>query len=104
MVEIFGIPAEEAIGKPCREVLRGTLCDTDCPLVWSREHGSPVTGCREHLRARDGRLIPVSITTGLLRNEPDFERGIFGVVTDRSEVETLREELEGRKSFHEMIG
>ena len=104
MEQMLGIAAENAVGKPCREVLRGTKCDTDCPLVWSRENGGPVTGCTEDLTAADGRSIPVQITTGLLQNEPDFERGLFGVVTDRSEVESLRQELETRASFHGMIG
>jgi PAS domain S-box-containing protein len=104
MEQMLGIAVSEAIGKPCREVLKGTLCDTDCPLVWSRKHGKPVTGCRERLLASDGRSITASITTGFLRNEPDFEQGLFGVVTDLSEVEKLREELEGRHSFEEIVG
>jgi PAS domain S-box-containing protein len=104
MEHMLGITVEEAKGMPCREVLRGTLCDTDCPLVWSREHGKPVTDCRERLLSKDGRSIPVSITTGFLRNEPDFEKGLFGVVTDLSEVEQLRKELQGRDSFDEIIG
>jgi PAS domain S-box-containing protein len=104
MEQMLGIRLEDAIGKPCRETLRGSLCDTDCPLVWSREHGNPVTGCRERLLTRDGRSIPVSITTGFLRNEPDFERGLFGVVTDLSEVEKLTNELQGRGSFDEIVG
>ena len=104
MEHMLGIPAEEAIGKQCREVLRGTKCDTDCPLEWSRKNESPVTGCLERLMSRDGKSIPVSITTGFLRNEPDFERGLFGVVSDQSEVEQLRQKLERQPVFEEMIG
>ncbi len=104
METMLGIPEAEALGRECRNVLRGTLCDTDCPLLWSRENGSPVTGCRERLLSRDGRPIEVAITTGMLKNEPDFEGGMFGVVTDRSEVETLRTRLEGHSAFEHMIG
>ncbi len=104
MEQMLGIGAAAAIGRPCRDVLQGSLCDTDCPLVWSREHGKPVTGCRETLHTPDGRSIPVTINTGFLRGEPDFDRGLFGVVTDRTEVEGLRQELEERAQFHGMIG
>ena len=104
MVAMLGIPEEEALGMECRNVLRGTLCDTDCPLLWSRDNDSPVTGCRERLLSRDGRPIEVSITTGLLKNEPDFEQGMFGVVTDHTEVEKLKIRLEGHAAFEHMIG
>jgi PAS domain S-box-containing protein len=104
MERIMGISAEQALGRPCREVLQGTLCDTDCPLRWSLKHGKPVTGCREDLLAADGRTVPVSISTGFLGNKPDIEQGLFGVLTDRSEVEALRSEIEGRQAFHNMIG
>ena len=104
MESILGVSAEQAMGRPCREILQGTLCDTDCPLRWSQEQGKPVTGCREELVAADGRQIPVSISTGFLGSEPGTARGLFGVLTDRSEVESLRSELEERRSFHGMIG
>lgn len=104
MEQMLGIPADRALGRRCRDVLRGTLCDTDCPLVWSRAHGKAVTGCREELTLADGRTIPVQISTGFLRNEPDFERGLFGVVTDRSELEKLRHDAEVRDELHGMIG
>ncbi|MBD3868203.1 MAG: sigma 54-interacting transcriptional regulator [Acidobacteria bacterium] len=104
MEKMLGVPESEALGRECRNVLRGTLCDTDCPLLWSRENGSPVTGCRERLLSRDGRPVEVSITTGMLKNEPDFEGGMFGVVTDYSEVEILRTRLEGHSAFENMIG
>jgi PAS domain S-box-containing protein len=104
MEQMLGVEAAEALGRPCREVLGGTLCDTDCPLLWSGRHGQPVTGCRETLTTRSGRSIPVSISTGFLRNEPDFQEGLYGVVTDRSEVEALRQELDGRAAFHGLVG
>ncbi len=104
MEKLLGVPEEDAIGRRCRDVLRGTLCDTDCPLLWSRENDSAVTGCRERLLTRNGRPIEVSINTGMLKNEPDFKKGLFGVVSDRSEVEHLRNRLEGHSSFENMIG
>ncbi len=68
---MLGITAEQAIGRPCSEVLRGTLCETDCPLVWAREHGSPVTGCHEELfSVGHGRSIPVSISRPSTATEP----------------------------------
>ncbi len=101
---MLGLKNEDVLGQECRAVLRGSLCDGDCPLVWSRDRATPLTDCREELLATDGRRIPVAITTGLLRNEPDFANGLFGVVTDRSEVEELRQKLDRGVSSHGMIG
>ena len=104
MERMLGVKAEEAIGRPCREVLRGTLCDTDCPLAWARDNEGPVSGCRERLTAADGRSIEVSISTGPLQGRAAPEGGLFAVVTDRSELEALRREHEGRSRFHGLIG
>lgn len=30
--QIIGVPREEAIGRPCREVLRGDICQGNCAL------------------------------------------------------------------------
>jgi PAS domain S-box-containing protein len=102
--KMLGISAEEACGRHCCEVLRGSLCESDCPLAWARDNQSPVTDSREELITRDGRSIPVAVSIGLLRNEPEFERGLFGVVTNRSEVEELRRELQEGSVFHGIIG
>ncbi len=104
MERMLGVSAADAIGRPCREVLRGTLCDTDCPLVWARENGQPVSGCREQLTTADGRRLEVAISTGALTGSSSPEGGLFAVVTDRSELEMLRREHEGRSSFHGLLG
>ncbi|HHN75086.1 MAG TPA: PAS domain-containing protein [Acidobacteria bacterium] len=103
MAEITGIPARQAEGRACEEVLRGSKCGSDCPLSWSIEHGQVVDGCREVLRV-GGRDLPVAITTAFLLDEEGRRVGLTGVLSDRSEVERLHRELEERYSFRKIIG
>jgi PAS domain S-box-containing protein len=104
MEELTGIVSSEAVGRTCMDVLRGTKCDTDCPLVWSFAHAAPVDGCREVLRIPNGRQIPVSITTAFMQDEQEGALRLIGVVSDFSEIERLRGELHGKYSYRNIIG
>ena len=86
MERLTGIPAAEAIGRPCRDVLHGSKCDTDCPLRWSFAHGAVVDRCHEHVHLPDNRLLPVTITTAFLHDASGTTTGLTGVVRDESEL------------------
>ncbi len=40
--EITGIPREEAIGRPCCEVFRANVCETDCVLRKTFQTDQPI--------------------------------------------------------------
>jgi PAS domain S-box-containing protein len=102
--QLTGIRAEQALGRTCMEVLRGTKCDTDCPLLWSFEHSQIVERCQEILSPTGGRQIPVSITTAFLHDQGQEPASLIGVIHDRSELEQLRHQLHERHSHRNIIG
>ncbi|GAB4372817.1 MAG: sigma-54 dependent transcriptional regulator [Acidobacteriota bacterium] len=102
MERITGIAAQDAIGRTCMDVLRGEKCETDCPLSWTLEHGQPVDGCRERL-APGERELWVEITTAQLRDETDHVVGVTAFVADRTEVWTLRRQLDGARGARPII-
>jgi PAS domain S-box-containing protein len=104
MERLTGIAAEQAVGRPCPDVLRGTKCDTDCPLAWSFAHKQTVDRCQETLRLEGGRNVPVSINTAFLFDDRGELAGLTGVVGDRSELERLQEELHERHSHRSIVG
>jgi PAS domain S-box-containing protein len=104
MERLTGLAPADAIGRPCREVLRGSKCDTDCPLAWSLVHGATVERCREQFALPDGRLLPVTVTTAFLQDAHGATVGLTGVVRDDSEIEQLRRELHERHSRHNLVG
>ena len=101
--EITGTPRQEAVGKRCCEVLRANMCEADCALRHTMEQGAPVVNKSGYIINAEGRRIPISVSTALLRDEQG--RVIGGVETfrDLSVVEELRKELEGRFEVGDMV-
>lgn len=101
--EITGIDREEAIGSQCWEVFRSSMCESECALRKTLQTGKPVVSRTGYIINAEGRKIPVSVSTAVLKN-PDGEI-IGGAETfrDLSEVESLRSELKGRYRIGDLI-
>jgi len=101
--QITGIPREEAIGRPCCDVFRANICETSCALRQTMETGKAIVNRTVYIVKADGKEIPISVSTALLRDERG--RVIGGVETfrDLSLVEELRKELAGRYTFADIV-
>ncbi|MCB2153516.1 sigma 54-interacting transcriptional regulator [bacterium] len=95
---ITGVPREEAIGRFCSEVFRSSLCGADCALQKTMMNGRPIVGASAYIIDAEGNRIPISISTAVLRDAKGSISGGAETFRDLTEVETLRQELEGR--FH----
>jgi PAS domain S-box-containing protein len=94
--EITGISREEAIGKPCPEVFRSSMCEAECALRNTLENGKPVIGRSGFIIKADGTRIPISVSTAVLRDAAGRIVGGAETFRDLSDVEALRSELEGK--------
>lgn len=94
--EITGVPREEAIGRLCSEVLRSSLCGEDCALHRTLQTGKPVIGKSAYIIDATGNRIPISLSTGVLRDAQGKVIGGVETFRDLSDVEALRKELQGR--------
>jgi PAS domain S-box-containing protein len=65
--QITGYGREEAIGRPCHEILRADICASRCALRRTLETGEELVNIRVSVRNRDGRAIPISISTAIFR-------------------------------------
>ncbi|MGQ9689290.1 MAG: sigma-54 interaction domain-containing protein [Desulfobaccales bacterium] len=101
--EITGIPAEEALGRPCCEVFRANVCDSACVLRHTLETGRPVVNQPIAILRADGREIPISVSTALLRNEAGEIIGGVETFRDLSLVEELRKEIQRRYRLGDII-
>ncbi|HHE47220.1 MAG TPA: PAS domain-containing protein [Bacteroidetes bacterium] len=101
---ITGVSREEAIGKPCCEVFRASICETNCALRQTTQSGQPVIDRAIYIINNDGKRIPISISTALLRDEKGSVVGGVETFRDLSVVEELRKELKQRYSFEDIIG
>ena len=96
--KITGVPRKEAIRRRCSEVLRSSLCGTECALQKTLKNGRPIIGKSAYIINADGDRIPISISTAVLKDSEGKVIGGAEVFRDLTEIDALRQELEGR--FH----
>ncbi len=101
--EITRIPREEAIGQRCCEVFRASMCETDCALRHTMDSGKPIINKAAFIVDANGRRIPVSVSTALLRDEKGGVTGGVETFRDLSLVEELRKEIEQRYEVADMV-
>ncbi|TVR15151.1 MAG: PAS domain-containing protein [Planctomycetota bacterium] len=85
------VEALDIAGKPCAEVLRSSACETACALNESLSCGDSVDGRRCTVRRSDGRQIPVSLSTSVLRDAQGATLGGVQIMRDLRQEEALRE-------------
>ncbi len=101
--EITGIPREEALGRPCWEVFRASMCENDCALRSTMANGDPIVNRSAFIIDAKGRRIPISVSTALLRDAQGNLRGGVETFRDLSVVEELRKELKGRFQMGDLL-
>ena len=101
--QITGIAREEALGRPCSEVFRASMCEADCALRHTVETSVPIINKSAFIIDGSGRRIPISVSTALLRNRRGIVVGGAETFRDLSVVEELRKELEGRFQIGDLV-
>lgn len=100
---ITGIRRREAVGKLCSEVFRASMCESDCALRHTVKTGKPIINRPAFIVNADGRRIPISVSTAILRDERWKIVGGAETFRDLSLEEELRKELEGRFQIGDMV-
>lgn len=79
--QITGISREDAIGQACHQIFRSNICERDCALRQTISTNEAITCKTIYIVRPDGQRRPISISTGVLRN--DKGEVIGGVETFR---------------------
>ena len=101
--EVTGYSLDEVIGKPCADVFKTALCHTACPLRQALEKRERVIERQAKLRVKDGRGIPVSVSTAALVTPEGTLLGGVEVFRDLSHIELLQRKVEECSRFEDMI-
>lgn len=101
--QITGITAAEALGRSCCEVFRANVCESACVLRHTLKTGQRVLDKPIAILNADGREIPISVSTALLRNEPGDIIGGVETFRDLSLVDKLRREIRKQYQFADII-
>jgi PAS domain S-box-containing protein len=94
--DITGVSRKEALGQQCSDVFRSSMCGDACALQQTVRTGKPVIGKSGYIIDAVGTRIPISISTAELRAADGSVIGGAETFRDLSEVEALRNELEGK--------
>ena len=92
--EITGISRQDAIGRICSEVFRSSMCEAECALRRTLKSGKPIIGKSGYIIDADGRRLPISVSTAVLKDAQNHVVGGAETFRDLSEVEALRREFE----------
>jgi PAS domain S-box-containing protein len=101
--EIIGVPAAEALGRPCCEVFRANVCESACVLRHTMETGTPVVNQAIAILRADGKEIPISVSTALLKDESGAIIGGVETFRDLSLVEELRREIHRQYRLEDIL-
>lgn len=100
---LLGYKKEEIVGMPCAQVAG---CDTsyECLLERTIKTGESLSNIECAIKDKEGRVIPVSINTAIIRGKNGEVIGGVEIFRDISQIKTLTEELKGRYLFENIIG
>jgi PAS domain S-box-containing protein len=101
--EITGVPRRDAIGRRCAEVFRASMCETECALRETMATGAAVINRAAFIVDAEGRRIPISVSTALLRDAAGAIVGGAETFRDLSLIEELRSELKGRSQVGDIV-
>ena len=101
--EITGTPRQQALGQPCKDILRANICEGDCALKETLETGSLVVNKPVMILDSKGKQKPISITTAILKNEKG--RVIGGVETfrDLTRIEQLKKQIRKDYQYEDIV-
>jgi PAS domain S-box-containing protein len=101
--KITGVTRKDAIGRRCDEVFRSSLCGAECALQKTLKTGRPIIGKSAYIVNDEGGRIPISISTAVLKDAGGKVIGGAEVFRDLSELDALRQELEGRFRVGDLV-
>jgi PAS domain S-box-containing protein len=101
--KITGVPKEEAIGQLCKDVLKADICEKKCCLRATMKTGEQIINKQVYIINAEGRKLPVSISTALLRDKKGKLLGAVETFRDMSIEEDLRKVILQKYDFADII-
>lgn len=102
--QLTGVKRADALGRPCCEVLKASICETACALRQTLATGRPIINKTVFIVDAQGNRIPISISTGVLRDRKGEVLGGVETFRDLSFAEQLYRELETSDRFVDIVG
>jgi two-component system NtrC family sensor kinase len=90
---ITGYCLEEVLGKPCKDIFKGSLCDHGCPFQKVIKSGIPSHTTDIVIESKEKHQVIVSYSAFQIADIHGKVRGIAVIFRDITELRNLREQL-----------
>src|SRR3990172_7017223 len=87
--KITGVSKDEAIGRSCYNVFRSNICEKNCIYNCAFESGTEIIDKHVNILRTDGKVIPVSVSTAVLKDVNGKTIGGVETFRDLSSFEEL---------------
>jgi PAS domain S-box-containing protein len=101
--QITGFTGKEAIGHYCFDIFRADICQSRCALKETIKTKTEIINLPVTILNKEGRKVPISISTAVLRSEKGEIIGGVETFRDLSTIEELKKELSQKYSLGDII-
>jgi len=101
--QMTGFSRKEAVGKFCFDIFHSAICHTRCALRNTLHNGHAVYNTRVQIISREGRKVPISVSTTMLRDKNNKCIGAVEFFKDLSEIDDLQKELRRVKQVGNLV-
>lgn len=98
--KLTGYPADEAIGRPCHEILQSNRCENGCPLQMTKCSMESTMGLEAEIINRSGEYIPGRIGAVAIENHDNDFISYLEIIEDVSRQKKMERE---KNNFISMI-
>jgi PAS domain S-box-containing protein len=100
---ITGISRKQAIGQKCFDVFHANICQGSCAMEKTMKTGKPIIDLRINIINSDGKIMPVSVSTAVLKDAKGRVVGGVETFRDLSAIEEMRKEIARQYSFQDIV-
>jgi PAS domain S-box-containing protein len=100
-LERSGCRLDEIIGKPCREVVHESICDSGCPFTEVLDTGVPVDRFDVEVRGKGGEEMSACINFTPLKEGSGRVIGVVEVIRDITKLKELKDNLKKTSSMYQ---
>jgi PAS domain S-box-containing protein len=100
---ITKITSQKAIGQKCFDILHANICQTECAIRRTLTTAEEIIDLPVNILDKDGKIIPISISTAVLKDEKGKIIGGVETFRDLSALEVLKKQISRQYSFEDII-
>lgn len=100
---ITGISFDQAIGQKCFDVFHSNICQGQCALEKTLQTGKENIEIYVTIIDSQGRTVPISVSTAVLKNNIGNVIGGVETFRDLSAIEQMRKEIQEHYTFQDII-